>query len=467
MGVTSITAVVSAGTDVLTFQGDPPEGQTCQAASRIERKQPEKNQTINIVNAMHVMEQRIDSYLTKEPLTQESDQVAVHDLQTESTDLTGPEFNMRRRLSEQSESKQDKRMLKFGSVLLAVHEAYHKQEWPEEDPTVQNSGTRSPISITDSVTNNREIGSIALARRPTFGGRPNRHKPRDSNGSTTVDRIARSDTRSSLSQPRSRTQSPSNYTPPDKQLGTPGAYPYSQSFFTSTPSSQTEIATNTGEESLPSPHTFGIPTPPHAKARQDMKRESHFNFQQVPPPLPPLNHPAFREKASEFGVLLEIHEDKAARHSHSLPSLAQARNVVKEELKSANKKTRQRSKSSTGENTAEKTRPEQPKWAFHSRTSSKSSVLSSRRSSAEYSAQQASSLHRDGCWEVDVSKAIIGLSLGGGPKNENIRVSASNVSSLTSRPTERWEANIAITGNACGDNVGTPSLLAVTIVLHP
>jgi len=436
MGVTSIAAAVSAGTDVFTFQGDPPEGQTCQASSRVARKQSEKNH-FNSVDAVHIMEQRIDPDLTKGLLTQDSDQVAVHeqtdDLQAESADLTAPEFNTRRRLSEQSESKQDK-ILIFGSVPLAVHEAHHKQEWPEEDPIVQNSGTRSPISITDSVPNNREIGSIALARRPTFGGRPNRHKPRDYNGSTTVDRIARSDTRSSLSQPRSRTQSPSNFTPPDKQPGAPGAYPYSQSFFASTPFSQTEIATNNGEESLPSPHTFGIPTPPHAKARQDMKRESHFNYQQAPP-LPPLNHPAFRNKASDFGVLLENHEDKVTRHSHSLPSLPQARNVVKEGFKSANKKTRQRSKSSTGGSTAEKTRPEQPKWTFHSRTSSKSSVLSSRRSSAEYSAKQASSLHRDGCWEVDVSKAIIGLSLGGGPKNDNIRVSASNVSSLTSRPT--------------------------------
>lgn len=406
---------------------------------------------------MHIMEQKIhpdSDLLTKELLAPERNegllQESTDDIRTESAAFTELESGMRRCAFKQNDSGQDKRLRKAYSVSVGdemEHELHRKQKpWPEEGSMDQNRDFLSPIitEIPDQVTYRRELGSIALSRSPTFGGKT---KPQDSSGDTAVDRIARSDSWSSISQPRGRTQSSSNFTPSNNQPGTPGAY--SRPFCSTTPLSHSEIGIKAGEEPLPSPYTFGMPIPAHSRVKRDTGCESQFFFQHVPLPLPPLNHPAFVKKASEFGVLVDIHrENKVARHSHSLPSLAETQSAVKA--------IRQRSKSSNEGSTAghrSKTRPEQPKWAFPSRTSSKSSVLNSRRSSAEYSAKQASSLHSDGCWEADVSKAIISLSLG--QRTENTMASTSKKADY-----------LTITGNACGDNVGIPFLPAVTIVPH-
>jgi hypothetical protein len=151
--------------------------------------------------------------------------------------------------------------------------------------------------------------------------------------------------------------------------------------------------------------------------------------------MPPLDHPVFREKVNEFGVLSTKYffpvPEKVTRHAHSLPSIAQATKATNSTTSISKNKSRKRSQSSTGEGDQNKRK------VLHSRTTSKTSIVSSRRSSAEYSAKQASSLSHNG-WEVDVSKAIISLSL-----QEPVAISDS-------------APGIAFPGQTCGDNVGVP-----------
>ena len=161
------------------------------------------------------------------------------------------------------------------------------------------------------------------------------------------------------------------------------------------------------------------------------RHQSSFKFQQVPPPLPPLDHPAFQ--INEFGVLPRatpsvFNAEKVVRPSNSLPSFRKwPRSSTKADpgMHTIRRKgTRHRSKSSVADNRG----PDLAiRNAFHHfRKSSKTSIDSIRRSSAEYSAKQASSLDHDG-WEVGVSKAMINLSLG----DQRISASASTLTAAT------------------------------------
>lgn len=175
------------------------------------------------------------------------------------------------------------------------------------------------------------------------------------------------------------------------------------------------------------------------------RHQSYSKFQQVPPPLPPLDHPAFQ--TNEFGVLptaipSAFHADKVTvvRPSHSLPSFRKRpRSSNKADSGMHTIRTRHRSKSTVADNQ----RPDLAiRNAFHHfRTSSKTSIDSIRRSSAEYSAKQASSLEHDGCWEVGVSKAMINLSL----RDQRTRASASTLTAGTAD---------AFHDRPCGENVG-------------
>jgi hypothetical protein len=88
---------------------------------------------------------------------------------------------------------------------------------------------------------------------------------------------------------------------------------------------------------------------------------------------------------------------------------------------------------------------------LHSMTQSKSSITSSRRSSAEYSEKQASSIGHEnaggGGWEVQVSKAMINLALGSGGQ-----VSQGTETKL--RRTQGQNPSSSSFGRACGKSVG-------------
>lgn len=283
----------------------------------------------------------------------------------------------------------------------------------ENGPSVNQSGT--PLVSTTEFHND---GSIQRGPRTTFGRRLRRHSFHNS-------KATRSESQSSLNQAIC-TPSPSY----SSKSGTPENFCHCRTFY---PYAPVEAASrDTDAEYLHSPHTFGMPTPSRSSSRS--RGETHFSFKRtIPPPLPPLDHPVFREKVDEFGVLSTKQlffpvPEKVTRHAHSLPSIAQATKTTNSTAGISKSKSRKRSQSSTGEGDQIKRK------VLHSRTSSKTSVVSSRRSSAEYSAKQASSLGHNGCWEVDVSKAIISLSV-----------------QEPSAP-----GMIAFPGQTCGDNVGVP-----------
>lgn len=205
-----------------------------------------------------------------------------------------------------------------------------------------------------------------------------------------------------------------------------------------------------------------MPTPPQSRTGSRSRGRAHFNFKQNPPPLPPLDHPAFRGTVDEFGVLsskppfLPV-ADKAARHAHSLPSIRHTTKATNSIGGSSKEKSRKRSQSIAGVDTQGdqyNSRAESVRNAVHSRTSSKTSIISSRRSSAEYSAKQASSLDHDGCWEVGVSKAIISLSLQEQQVGSTRSLRSNVIPMAGSAP-----GIIAFPGSqdqACGYNVGAP-----------
>ncbi|KAF9483407.1 hypothetical protein BDN70DRAFT_317535 [Pholiota conissans] len=212
---------------------------------------------------------------------------------------------------------------------------------------------------------------------------------------------------------------------------------------------------------LPSPHIFGPQTPSRSESEQD---DSYFNFKEIPPPLPPLDHPAFKKgppssfkfplakynfpalpdgegSDSDYGAVQSTRQT-----THSLPSMKGFRSKM-----SVHSSTKSLSRSNGGlESYSE------AKSYIHSRKQSKSSIASSsRRSSAEYSAKQASSIGedihrmRDGCWEVEVSKAMVCLALG----KEEQRVETRMGSSKT-----RQGASPSSFGKARGKNVCTSPL---------
>jgi len=218
---------------------------------------------------------------------------------------------------------------------------------------------------------------------------------------------------------------------------------HSRSFYLTSPQSRSSLFhfDSHGGGLLPSPHTFGVPTPPHSRtdALQDRRSPSYFGFKDPPPPLPPLDHPAFlaaqkRDKGPNGSSGLGAH--KVPRHAHSLSSLKRVQDSDKSNAREMKGTVRERERTRTrsgkleaGDIRAIDERAsgfQAGKWQHqHARTASKSSVTSNltRRSSAEFSARQASSVANEGaaedCWEVQVTKEMIRLALGEGPGMEH------------------------------------------------
>lgn len=183
---------------------------------------------------------------------------------------------------------------------------------------------------------------------------------------------------------------------------------------------------------LPSPYIFGMPAHPTGSGPE--QEEEYFDFKETPPPLPPLDHPAFRKgPPSSFKFPLSKHHFPVLPGSHefgadvqrspagrqitqSLPSLQHSRS--RKGSYGANKSSMSRSGSS---NSGTESSPETRRHP-HTRQQSKGSnatMTSSRRSSAKYSAKQVSSIAediqqgiQDGSWEVEVSRAMVNLALG-------------------------------------------------------
>lgn len=302
-------------------------------------------------------------------------------------------------------------------------------------PVATNQPSGSPISITAS--SSRKRWSI-------FGRNHSRVPHRNSDASNTTSNVSRSRSQSGSSQPRSYTSQRIT-----RAEGSQPRTPKSQySMNNSTSHTESVPSDSLGRDDLlQSPHTFGIPTPPQEPIAESTDDNSYFGFRETPPPLPPLDHPAFRQASnhiSSTGNLFPIQtmhadvQDRFPRHSHSLPSLTHSGNNNTQFYIKSSKKRRRRASSKSdrfrGEElpSFDKTNKRQ-----HNRNDSVASSIGTRRSSAEYSAKKASSVghegKRDECWEVQVSKEMVRLALGQEPP----QVYA-----------------ISPFGTACGKNVG-------------
>ncbi|PPQ66387.1 hypothetical protein CVT24_007216 [Panaeolus cyanescens] len=224
-----------------------------------------------------------------------------------------------------------------------------------------------------------------------------------------------------------------------------------------------------------SPNTFGAPTPARADitvcpGRRD--HDSYFGFREPPPPLPPLDHPALREalqfKAREWSSSTQsisnstrnaiVGQGRILQPSPSLPSLRNSHG-----RKMVLNGGRGRSNSASTEKISVREAIEQhirPGRKKHSRTQSKSSI-NSRRSSAEYSARQASSTHgseHEDCWEVQVSRAVVQLALGEDIQHQETRTLRTSSSSL---PKDNKQNSPANYGQARGKNRSTGEALGL------
>ena len=196
---------------------------------------------------------------------------------------------------------------------------------------------------------------------------------------------------------------------------------------------------------MPSPHTFGIETPPKETVGESAEDNSFFGFRETPPPLPPLDHPAFRQASKNqisstsnrfpIQTIRNDVQNKFTRHSHSLPSLDHSgRSDTQYDIKSTKKRRRSFREELASINKADKKQ--------HNRSDSVASSIGTRRYSAEYSAKKASSVgheDKDECWEVQVSKEMVKLAL---------------------------DATSPF-GKACGINVGLSICHLSPILLHP
>ena len=261
------------------------------------------------------------------------------------------------------------------------------------------SPSSSPISIKASSSKNR--WSI-------FGSNRSRVLHRNSDASNATSNVSRPRSQSSSSQPRSHTS--------QRIAAAASRTPKSQySMYNSTGSTPSYNLERDGL--LPSPHTFGILTPPKEPVAESTDDNSYFGFRETPPPLPPLDHPAFRQAtrkqtssaSNRFPIQTNCDyvQDKFTRHSHSLPSLAHSGSSdTQRDIKSAKKRHRSFREGLSSINKTEKNQ--------HNRNDSVASSFGTRRYSAEYSAKKASSVgheDKDKCWEVQVSKEMVRLAL--------------------------------------------------------
>ncbi|KAH9480381.1 hypothetical protein JR316_0006979 [Psilocybe cubensis] len=252
------------------------------------------------------------------------------------------------------------------------------------------------------------------------------------------------------------------------------------------------------EQDIPSPHTFGMPTPPQSSS----KSTSYFTFKDDPPPLPPLDHPAFQGGSNTIRVAAHMHKfpeypevdehgavlGNYRRFTNSLPTSTRP-NIATASIFSTpkgivKKQARPRSKSSSAEGKARVDRenpisadrsPHPSKFKVHRRNQSKSSIASSRRSSAEYSAKQASSIGHeqmeDGCWEIQVSKEMVRLALGlEGIQQRVVETKPLKSNRFKTRPSQSVPGFGSAYGRARGENwtgeatrLGSPFLLQDTL----
>lgn len=296
-------------------------------------------------------------------------------------------------------------------------------------PGATSPPSGSPISITASSSKKRwSIFGRTHARVP--------HRNSDASNATS-DFVSRSRSQSSSSQPRSHSTFQRIARAESSQPRTPKSQ---YSMYNSTHHTGSSPSPNIGRDGLlPSPHTFGIPTPPQEPIAKSADINPYFGF---PPPLPPLNHPAFRQAFKghvsstgnpfPFQTIRDV-QDKFPRYSHSLPSLAHSgSNNTQFDTKGA--KTRHR-RASSRSNRFRKEQVDKTNKRQHHKNDSVTSI-GTRRSSAEYSSKKALSVgddRRDECWEVQVSKEMVRLALGEGPQ---VYVTPSSF------------------GKACGEHVG-------------
>ncbi|KAG6850210.1 hypothetical protein H0H93_016389 [Arthromyces matolae] len=170
-----------------------------------------------------------------------------------------------------------------------------------------------------------------------------------------------------------------------------------------------------------SSNTFGLPSPKVTP----VKRRKHSVSSTELPPLPPLNHPAFKAATGDKkGSLLERsitvipsknepdemgRQSKVARHSHSLPSLSD-NDRPSSELKRNRTRTESQIKRYEFFADAKSSTPASRRRT-HNRSRSNASQSSSRRASAEFSAEQASSAGIGGSWEAQVSREMVRIAL--------------------------------------------------------
>jgi len=304
------------------------------------------------------------------------------------------------------------------------------QESQKEHPTVSDTPVygipHNSSNVADRVQLIGHSMSTSITRWSTFGKRTER---KYANPGTQGHSAPKSGSQSSLSQPQSHANSPSRLTFSDTQPQTPGSST-TQSFHISTPHLRGISSRSLARDTiLPSPNTFGTRTP--MSTSEPKHGGSYFDCKEIPPPLPALDHPAFKAQKEStippgthvfsglpIGSGYELQQGPGIgqliqRATHSLPSLtgsrASTRNTKKKELRPRSKSTVENVDVSFGKFSGK---------VLHSRSQSKSSIASSRRSSAEYSAKQASSIGHesagDGGWEIQVSKAVISLALGEG-----------------------------------------------------
>ena len=289
------------------------------------------------------------------------------------------------------------------SATHIISENFPNAESRKDDnrlPGANNSASSSPISIKASSSKNR--WSI-------FGSNRSRVIHRNSDASNATSNVSRPRSQSSSSQPRSHSTS-------QRVAAAALRTPRSQySMYNSTGSIPSYDLERDGL--LPSPHTFGISTPPKVPTAESAGDNSYFGFKETPPPLPPLDHPAFRQatrnQISSAGNRFPIQtnrddvQNKLTRHSQSLPSLSHSGSDNTQcDIKSTKKRHRSFREELSSINKTDKKQ--------HNRSDSVASSIGTRRYSAEYSAKKVSSLgheDKDECWEVQVSKEMVRLAL--------------------------------------------------------
>jgi hypothetical protein len=260
----------------------------------------------------------------------------------------------------------------------------------------------------------------------------------------------------------------------DTEPRTPRSFAYSQ--YNSTQQSfSSQVFEN--NSAAPSPGTFGIPTPSSLSGVTfGSSKSSRVGNQAGPPPLPPLDHPAFHTMSTGQPLISQALKDRMADatqgryRSQSLPSLApssshssrmQSAGFTKR-MQNVGKRESSIPKTSSHEISSKNEKPMKESASskiWHSRATSKSSLGSSRRSSAEYSAKKASSTGHGGeneqCWEVQVSQEMLRLALDvGGGQLQNVRA-----------PILLPNRDINASGKARSDNVGSSDPLQSPLCL--